>query len=291
MIATALILTPVMIIDGCTATEPAESKLGGEEAGAIEGTVTDVDGKPVAGMRVSIVSGTTGFPEVLALTDEKGRYAIGSVPAGRFEVAVHDVEGKAVDSGSIIVRDGETATLNFSVPATVTGEEMLPDTTIAEEWSTNGIFGYREYFAEMVAANGNFELRWRADEKYIYIGIKAKTSGWVAVGFEPSSRMKDADMVFAFVQDGKTIISDQFSTGSYGPHSPDTDLGGIDDILEFSGKEEGDYTLIEFKRALITGDKYDNELPKGAIEIIWAYGSTDDLTAKHIARGYGEITL
>jgi len=180
----------------------------------------------------------------MAITDENGHYAIGSVPAGRFEVAIHDVEGKELDSGSITVRDRQTATLNFTVPATVTGEEMPPDTTIADEWSADGVFGNREYFAEMVAADGNYELRWRADEKYIYIGIKARTGGWAAVGFEPSSRMKDADMVFGFVQDGKTIISDQFSTGDYGPHAPDTELGGSNDILEFGGEEESGFSLL-----------------------------------------------
>ncbi len=122
MIATALMLTSLMLMNGCAATEPAEPTLDGGEAGAIQGTVTGADGKPVAGMRVSIVSGTTGFPEILALTNEKGRYTISSVPAGRFEVAVHDMEGKVVASGSVIVRDGETAILDFSVPETATGK-------------------------------------------------------------------------------------------------------------------------------------------------------------------------
>lgn len=291
MIATALILTPIMLINGCAATEPAEPTLGGEEAGAIQGTVTGVDGKPVAGMRVSIVSGTTGFPEILALTDERGRYTIGSVPAGRFEVAVHDVEGKEVASGSVIVRGGETAILDFSVPATATGKEMPPAKTIAEDWSADGILGNREYFTDMVAADGNYELRMRTDEQYLYIGIKARTSGWVAVGFEPSSKMKDADIILGFVQDGKTTISDQFSTSKYGVHIPDTKLGGSDDILEFGGKEEGDFTTIEFKRALNTGDQYDKVLTHGVINIIWSYGSTDEITTKHVTRGTGKITF
>jgi len=289
-----VLLSALIAIGGCRAApeEPAQ------QLGRIEGTVTNADAKPVAGMRVSIVSGTTGFPEVLALTNEDGYYSIGNVPSGTFDVAVHNQEGNRVGLDSIVVQSGVTSTLNFTVEAAAV--EPSPDLpkaeepgeplpTPAERWSADGVFGDIEYLGEM--SYENYEIRWLSDDDYVYIGIRAKTTGWVAVGLQPSSRMKDADMIFGFVKDGETTVSDQFSTGAYGPHSRDTDLGGTDDILEFIGKEEGDYTTIELKRALNTGDKYDNELSKGAIKIIWAYGSTDELGQKHIAKGYGEITL
>ena len=98
-------------------------------------------------------------------------------------------------------------------------------------------------------------------------------------------------MVFGFVEDSETNIYDLFSTGAYGPHHPDTELGGTDDILEFAGKEEGEFITIEFKRLLNTGDEYDNELSKGVNQIIWAYGPGDQLALKHTSRGYGEINL
>ena len=286
----ALLLCALIIISGCQATEeePTEQVLG-----EIEGTVTDVNGRAIAGMRVSIVSGTTGFPEILAMTNDSGYYKIGSVPSGSFDVAVHDLEGNRVDLRTVTIREGETATLDFAIPATVvSGEEEEPsDPQIAEEWMADGVFGYREYFAEMVSGDGNYELRWSADEQYLYIGIRAKTTGWVAIGFHPSSKMKDADMLFGFVQNGATIVSDRFSTGVYGPHPPDTELGGTDDIIEYGGKEEDGHTTIEFKRALNTGDLYDHELKSGSISIIWSYGSSDEPTEKHASRGYGEITI
>ena len=98
-------------------------------------------------------------------------------------------------------------------------------------------------------------------------------------------------MIFGFVKDGRVEVQDQYSTGNFGPHPADTELGGTDDILEFGGKEEGGFTTIEFKRLLTTGDKYDISIQKGASKIIWAYGSSDSLTAKHSTRGYGEINL
>jgi hypothetical protein len=83
--------------------------------GGIEGTVTWME-KPAAGMRVGIVSGTTGFPEIAVETNDGGYYQIGSVPPGTFEVAVHDKEGNRIGLESVVVRGGETSTLNFVIP-------------------------------------------------------------------------------------------------------------------------------------------------------------------------------
>jgi hypothetical protein len=121
--------------------------------------------------------------------------------------------------------------------------------------------------------------------------MKAKTSGWLAVGTQPGTTMKDADLVMGFVSDGKAIVYDLYSTGDFGPHPPDTELGGTNDILEFGGKEMGGYTTIEFKRLLGTGDKYDRPFSLGANTIMWSYGSDDQSTKKHVNRGLGEIDL
>jgi len=103
-----VLLLSILFTGGC-ATQP-------DEAGGIEGTVTEANGKPVAGMRVIIVSGTTGFPEMAAITNEEGYYRLGSIPPGTFEVAVHDMEGKRIGLESVVVRSGETSTLDFVVP-------------------------------------------------------------------------------------------------------------------------------------------------------------------------------
>ena len=108
---------------------------------------------------------------------------------------------------------------------------------------------------------------------------------------QPGSRMKNADMIFGYVEDGETSLFDLFSTGDFGPHSPDAELGGTDDIIEFAGKEENGFTTIEFKRLLDTGDDYDLPLSKGEHQIIWGYGQNDSPSQKHANRGYGEIQL
>jgi len=138
---------------------------------------------------------------------------------------------------------------------------------------------------------GDYTVFWRNDGQYVYIGMTAKTTGWVAMAVQPGSKMKDADMVMGLVKDGKAEIDDLYSAGDFGPHVSDTELGGNDDIVTYGGKEEGGFTTIEFKRLMSTGDKNDIDLTKGVNKIIWAYGSDDNPAAKHSVRGYGEIVI
>ena len=186
---------------------------------------------------------------------------------------------------------GESQTVTTVSPTLPpsTGDTEIKQPVSADNWSPDGVLGKNEYLGEMMY--GSVEIRWLKDDETAYFGIRVKTEGWIAVGFSPSDRMKDADMVLGFVKEGKTTVTDQFSTGTFGPHIADTELGGTDDILESGGREDRDFTTIEFSRSLNTGDKHDNELSPGKIEIIWAYGITDNLDRKHITRGQGEIDL
>jgi hypothetical protein len=172
-----------------------------------------------------------------------------------------------------------------------TSPQTPPDSSAPSpvEWSADGIITDGEYGG--AATFGDYEIHWTSDGNYIYIGMKAKTSGWLAVGTQPGTTMKDADLVMGFVSDGKATVYDLYSTGDFGPHPPDTELGGTNDIIEFGGKEMGGYTTIEFKRLLDTGDKYDRLFSVGANTIMWSYGSDDQSTIKHVNRGLGEIDL
>jgi hypothetical protein len=176
-----------------------------------------------------------------------------------------------------------------SAPTQIPSSPTTSPPSLTEDWSADGIIKVREYHGSN--NYGDYTIHWRSDEQYIHIGIIAKTNGWVAMALQPGSRMKDADMVLGFVKDGTVEVQDLYSTGDFGPHPLDSELGGTDDILEFGGREEGGFTTIEFKRSLTTMDKYDISIQKGVNRIIWAYGSSDSLTVKHSTRGYGEINL
>ncbi len=149
-----------------------------------------------------------------------------------------------------------------------------------------------EYKFSQSFYNDIFQLYWTVNDSTIYIGMVGHTTGWIAVGFDPTSAMLDADIIFGWVDDeGVTIIYDTYSLNAYGAnHPPDIDIGGSNDILTFNGSEESGITTLEFSRYLTTADEYDNNIPKsGTIDIIWAVGNSDDFTSKHIKTG--EATL
>ncbi len=178
---------------------------------------------------------------------------------------------------------------SLPAPAVSTQPADQPAVTDNVTWAADGVITPGEYRSNK--SFDGYELWWTADDTYIYVGMKAKTQGWVAVGFDPELMMQGADIVIGSVKDGKLSIADQYSTGQFGPHPADTQQGGTDDILASGGKSDGVFTTIEFKRKLDTGDKFDKALHKGTNKILWAYGSDPQFTIKHTARGPAEIDL
>ncbi|MHA2138552.1 MAG: DOMON domain-containing protein, partial [Candidatus Hodarchaeales archaeon] len=128
----------------------------------------------------------------------------------------------------------------------------------------DGVISQGEYSYAQNIDDDNFILHWQAtDENTIFFAMEVKTTGWVSIGIDPSVRMKDADMYFGWVSSNGTVnMIDAFSIGDYGPHPPDTELGGTDDIIEYNGSEVDQTTIIEFKRGIVTTDSdYDNTIP------------------------------
>jgi hypothetical protein len=176
-------------------------------------------------------------------------------------------------SAYIIIMDQD---LNVAADQTIDGE-ISPD-----EYEFQGTFG-----------DGVVELYWKVIEDSIYVAMVGKTTGWISIGIDYTTAMKDSDMIFGWVEDdGTAKVADTYSTGPIGPHPLDTDQGGTDDILDFGGKEINGITTIEFVRKLDTGDDKDNSIPKeGTLKIIWATSSSDGISSKHDKVGYGTINI
>lgn len=166
-----------------------------------------------------------------------------------------------------------------------------------QAWKPDGVVSDGEYSRNMtmteVGGSGRyFEVYWRNDAQYLYTAMKAKTLGWIAIGFEPADWMKDADIVLGYVHGGNVTVQDEYSTGNYGPHVPDTELGGTDDILEYSGSVENGYTIIELKRKMNTGDKYDKAFVSDQkVPMIWSLSDSNSTEVKHVADGKGVMAL
>lgn len=164
--------------------------------------------------------------------------------------------------------------------------------TVTVTWAPDGVVSDGEYAQNMVLSGGVFEVSLKNDAENLYMAIKGETEGWVAIGFEPEIWMKDADMIIGWVDGGEVSAIDAYSTGNYGPHPPDTDLGGTDDILEFGGSEVDGFTVIEFKRKMNTGDEFDKAFGSGqTVSMIWGVNEFDDPAKRHIEDGEGELAF
>jgi len=126
----------------------------------------------------------------------------------------------------------------------------------------------------------------------IHVEMAAKTTGWVAVGFDPEKAMSGANIIIGAVKKGKFKVEDHYADRKRG-HSNDKKFGGKNDVLNPSGSEENGITTISFSFPLDTGDKYDKPInPAGMTKIMLAYGAgKDSFKNRHPFRTIYEINL
>lgn len=137
----------------------------------------------------------------------------------------------------------------------------------------------------MLYDGGDLVFAWLLEDSTSTLRIKitAQTTGWVAVGIEPTQGMDEANFIIGYISAGSTSVRDDYGTGIH-THVSDIGLGGTDDVEIISGSEESGVTEIEFRIPLDSGDQYDKVLEdNGSYDIILAFGSdgADDYTSPH----------
>ena len=138
---------------------------------------------------------------------------------------------------------------------------------------------------------GDFHLEWMVDGLNLNIKVTAPTEGWIAVGFNPTKKMKDANIIMGYVEDGMVVIEDHFGSGQIS-HRNDGSLGGSDDVMNKSGSERNGVTELSYTIPLNSGDPYDRVLTEGhTYKVILASHSKDKITMKHKRRTSMSITL
>ena len=135
----------------------------------------------------------------------------------------------------------------------------------------------------VVFSDNGFTLTVTPGVDSLNITISAPTDGWVAVGFEPSRAMKDADIYIGYVENGRVFFRDDFGTGNTS-HASDESLGGTSGFTSIEGSENAGVTSISFTIARDSGDPHDKVItPGGSYRVIVGYGpeGSDDFTTYH----------
>ncbi len=136
-----------------------------------------------------------------------------------------------------------------------------------------------------------FSLEWMVDGDDLNVIVSSTTEGWIAVGFDPTNKMKDANIIIGYVDDGEVTIEDHFGNRQIS-HRSDEALGGTDDIMNIDGSEIEGVTELSFTIPLDSGDPNDRVLVEGqTYKVIFASYRKDKITMKHNSRTSREITL
>jgi hypothetical protein len=151
--------------------------------------------------------------------------------------------------------------------------------------------GTDEYQAKTA---GGITLQWKTDTMgFLHVKVKAPTTGWVAVGFDPTIGMQDANIIIGYVSGDTAHIRDDYGS-ALNAHESDIDGGGEDNVTNKDGTESGGETEITFTIPLDSGDSRDRILIEGNIYLVLlAYGqdSEDNFDSYHKSRTLTSIDL
>jgi hypothetical protein len=138
----------------------------------------------------------------------------------------------------------------------------------------------------------NVVFEWKLAGENIHIRLAAKTEAWVGIGFNPSTRMKDANFIIGYVKEGKVKITDHYGTAER-QHQEDTRLGGQKNIQDIGGKEENGVTEIIFSLPLDSKDSKDQPIWTDKDNtVLFAYGAgRDSFRTKHQFRAALKINM
>lgn len=147
------------------------------------------------------------------------------------------------------------------------------------------------YANTAMLANGIFRISWTNTDDTISVGLKAQTTGWIAIALTPSLSKSGADLIIGSVSNGVVNLIDSNNIGYSGSHPQDIFSGGTNDLFGITGSESNRITTIEFKRRLNTGDKNDIALVNGSNRFLFAIGPDDSMATEHGLVGAGEIVI
>ena len=167
-----------------------------------------------------------------------------------------------------------------------------------------GIWGFLHDPSEVAAAvrsadgyrkvsSAGIDFEWKVDGANLHVKLKAKTAGWVAVGFNPETgrTMKGANLIIGLVRAGKAEVLDHFGTMK-DKHKDDDKIGGQNNISNVSGSEEKGATEVAFTIPVNSGDEKDAALSlDGDNIVLLAYGKSDRIVLKHKFRAVLSLNL
>lgn len=120
--------------------------------------------------------------------------------------------------------------------------------------------------------DGVFTVLWTPDldKQEVVWEIHARTRGWLGFGFSSNGGMDGADIVTAWVEDGKLHLQDRHGVG---PEMPPEDE--ISDWRPLYARENDTHTMLVVARDVNTCDPDDYKLTNETVRLLYAWGEED----------------
>src|SRR5680860_113687 len=116
-------------------------------------------------------------------------------------------------------------------------------------------------------------VSWYFDGNEIHFEMYAPTKGWVAIGLNEYSGIKNAYLLMGHIVKGEADVVEHF-TQSPGNYVPIQDLGGVVRVRNVSGKEKNGKTSLKFSLPIGKATEYQKELVEGKkYHMILAYSA------------------
>lgn len=154
--------------------------------------------------------------------------------------------------------------------------------------SLDGRIDEGEYRHSLTDAATGITVSWQNDNDVLFVGLSARATGWLSIGFDPTARMQGADFVLASVVNGALTLEDHYGIGQT-THRRDE----ASHVIQAAGTESDGSTVVEFAMLLASGDPADASLVPGqTVTILLALHATQDaFTSRHTARSTRTIVL
>ncbi|MEW5825303.1 MAG: DOMON domain-containing protein [Candidatus Bipolaricaulota bacterium] len=145
-----------------------------------------------------------------------------------------------------------------------------------------------EYRHTWTDSETGITLSWQNDAEVLSLGLSAATTGWMAVGLDPSARMQGADFLLAAIVGGQVLVEDHYGVGQT-VHRKDA----TSHVIQAAGVEANGVSVVEFSLRLASGDPSDAHLEPGQhVTVLLALHATqDDFVSRHTRRSTGSIVL
>lgn len=145
--------------------------------------------------------------------------------------------------------------------------------------------------ATKTVTSGKFTFSYTIDGTNLVAKISCPSQGWIAVGFNPKTVMKNAFCVMGVLDNGKPVVSEEFGTGMF-EHKSIQSLGGKSALIASDVTTENGIVTLTFTMPLSTKDGMHADLAVGKkVKLIFASGGSGDLMKKHKKKAMVSIIL